>query len=760
MASQAISSRRSLVASQVGTTMIYALMLLGMVLIYLVIRSYGETIIAPAPLEHALKAPAGRAQPGTMLHVMLALVVIIVLARVLGIAFRSIHQPPVIGEIIAGILLGPSFLGRFAPHIGAYVIPYSIAPFLNVISQVGVVLYMFLVGLDLDPGLLRRRGHSAVAISHASIVVPFLMGAALSILLYPRLSSSDVRFTSFSLFLGVSMSVTAFPVLARILTDRGMHKTRMGAIALTCAAVDDVTAWCLLALVVSIIQARAAGGVMTLIMAIGFVAVMLMVVRPLMVRLTLAYGNRGRLTQGLMATMFVLLLVSACATDMIGIHAVFGAFALGAVTPHDSGLARELTDRLEDLLVVLLLPAFFAFTGLRTQIGLLGGGEEWMLALLIILVASVGKFGGSALAARFTGLSWRDASALGILMNTRGLVELIVLNIGFDFGIISPVLFAMLVLMALVTTVSTTPILHLIGSRELSDEGRAGAREPHSTAAAPHSTGTRPVLAAVSNPRALESLLKVALAAHQPEAPLPRVLSLVRRPAGGVRSGLRELEERVPPRAAILLSAIDYARTLGASVDAVAMWTDEPARDIVEAARAIEAGWILIGFHQPVFGADAMGGIVHGVLRYARELPIHVGVVTRGQARRFERIFAVLENSGDGRAALDLATRIARSTNCSLHLVLAAEKDGEPEPQLAELVKEASRIAGKWLYTDVLRDRSPIQLADQTRGQLVIVGARFANDLVLPLNVLPDEERCVVVVQGGQFEAPAPEPVT
>lgn len=751
MASHAIASRRTVFSSRFGTVLTYSMMVLGMVVIYLAIRSYGETLAAPAPIEHALKAPAGRAEAGTMLHVLLALVVIIVLARLLGAAFRLIHQPPVIGEIIAGILLGPSFLGRFAPSAAGYLIPISIAPFLNVISQVGVVLYMFLVGLDLDPGLLKRRGHSAVAISHASIIVPFLMGAALALLLYPRVSSSDIRFTSFSLFLGVSMSVTAFPVLARILTDRGMHKTRMGAIALTCAAVDDVTAWCLLALVVSIIQAHAAGGVMTLVMAIAFVAAMFMIVRPLMVRLSIAYGNRGRLTQGLMAFVFVLLLLSAWATDMIGIHAVFGAFALGAMTPHDSGLARELTDRLEDLLVVLLLPAFFAFTGLRTQIGLLGGAEQWMLAILIILVASIGKFGGSAVAARLTGLSWRDASALGILMNTRGLVELIVLNIGFDFGIISPALFAMLVLMALVTTVATTPILHLIGSRELTDDSRTGA-EP-SRAAPRHSTDKRPVLAAISDPRALESLLNVALAAHQPEAPVPRVLSMMRRPAGGVRSGLREVEARVPPRVPILLSAIDHARRLGANVEPIAMWTDDPALDIVATAREIDAGWILIGFHQPVFGADAMGGIVRSVLRHASSLPIHVGVVTRGQPRRFERIFAVLDNSGDGRAALDLATRIARRTSCSLHLVLAGEKDGGPEPELAELVKDASRIAGKWLYTDVLRDRSPMQLADQTRGQLVVLGARFANDLVLPLNVIPDEERCVIVVQGGEFGA-------
>jgi Kef-type K+ transport system membrane component KefB len=388
----------------------------------------------------------------------------VVLARVVGNAFRVFHQPPVIGEIIAGILLGPSFLASIAPGVSAYVLPASIAPFLNVLAQVGVVLYMFLVGLELDPGLLKRRGHAAVAISHASIIVPFILGAALSLIFYPRLGTAGVRFTSFALFLGVSMSVTAFPVLARILTDRGIHKTRMGAIALTCAAVDDVTAWCMLAFVVAVIRSKTAGFITTFGGALAFIAAMLFVVRPLMVRLTRVYGNRGRLTQGLMAVVFVALLLSAWATDLIGIHAVFGAFALGAMFPHDSGLARDLTDRLEDLLVVLLLPAFFAYTGLRTQIGLVSGTEQWVLCVLIILVSSVGKFGGSAVAARLTGLGWRDASALGVLMNTRGLVELIVLNIGLDLGVISPTVFAMLVLMALVTTFATTPVLDLISS--------------------------------------------------------------------------------------------------------------------------------------------------------------------------------------------------------------------------------------------------------------------------------------------------------
>src|SRR5579872_2727469 len=308
MASQSgIMIAPSTVAARTRLAIGYAMMIASMVAAYLLIRSYGETLIAPA-IGAALKAHPAARQPGAIGHVLLALLIIIISARVLGNVFHYFHQPPVIGEIIAGILLGPSFLGRIAPQVSSYVLPTSVAPFLGVISEVGVILYMFLVGLELDPGLLKRRGHAAVAISHASIIAPFLLGALASLILYPRLSSADVRFTSFSLFLGVSMSVTAFPVLARILTDRGMHKSRMGAIALTCAAVDDVTAWCLLALVVAIIQAKTAGALVTFGFALAFIAVTFLVIRPSMARLALVYGNRGRLTQGLMAIVFVILL--------------------------------------------------------------------------------------------------------------------------------------------------------------------------------------------------------------------------------------------------------------------------------------------------------------------------------------------------------------------------------------------------------------------------------------------------------------------
>jgi len=459
-------------ASLGRTAVAYAAMVIATALAFLAIRAYGLRLEAPAPPAGAAAAGAGGAAGhavDNLLHVLLALVVIIVAARIVGAIFRRLGQPPVIGEVIAGILLGPSLLGRVAPEAYAFLLPPSVAPFLQVIAQVGVILYMFLVGLELNPVHLKRSPHTALAISHASIVVPFLLGSSLALLLYPLLSTSDVPFTAFALFLGVSMSVTAFPVLARILTDRGMQRSSLGVMALTCAAVDDVTAWCLLAFVVSVVQARGESAVDTMLLTAGFIASVFFLVRPALGRFV-GWVERtpGRTPQSAMAVVFVLLLGSALATESIGIHALFGAFLLGAVIPHESRLARDLTDRLEDIVVVLLLPAFFAFSGMRTQIQLVSGAFEWALCGLIIVVACAGKFGGSALAARLSGVGWRDSAALGILMNTRGLVELIVLNIGLDLGVISPALFAMLVIMALVTTFATSPILDLL-SRPRSD---------------------------------------------------------------------------------------------------------------------------------------------------------------------------------------------------------------------------------------------------------------------------------------------------
>jgi Kef-type K+ transport system membrane component KefB len=479
---------------------VYALMLAGAVLAFVWIRQQGAMLVAPPPSGPAFgglasgrpgtaggpasgpSAAAARGAGEVLPHVLLALVTILVAARAVGLVFRRLGQPAVVGEVLAGILLGPSLLGRVSPAALAFLLPPDVAPFLGIIAQVGIILFMFLVGVELDPSLMRNRTQATVAISHASITVPFVLGALLALPLYPRLATRDVPFTAFALFLGVSMSVTAFPVLARILRDRGIQSTRLGVIALTCAAVNDVTAWCLLAFVVSVVRAQSGSALLTVLLTAAYVGLLLGVLRPVVERLVRVVDHRGT-TQGVMTVTFVALLLSALITEAIGIHAIFGAFVLGVVVPHDSRIARQLRTQLEGLVVVLLLPAFFAFTGLRTQVGLVQG-TAWLLCGLIILVASLGKFGGSAAAARLCGLSWRDASALGVLMNTRGLVELIVLDIGLELHVLSPALFAMLVLMALATTMATTPVLALLqrGAGWEQAEADVGAGEPRADA--------------------------------------------------------------------------------------------------------------------------------------------------------------------------------------------------------------------------------------------------------------------------------------
>jgi Kef-type K+ transport system membrane component KefB len=440
--------------------------------VFFLIAQVGEQL--PVPARDGAPATGAQQAISTLFRALRALAVIAVTARLLGALFGLLGQPAVIGEVIGGILLGPSLLGRIAPTLQATLLPPDVAGFLGVYAQLGVILYMFLVGLELDLGRVRQSGYVTLAISHASIIVPFTLGVALALLLYPPLAPGGVRFTVFALFIGVSLSVTAFPVLARILTDRRISRTPMGVVALTCAAIDDVTAWCLLALVVSIAQERASDALRTIALTIVFVAVVLRVVAPLVRRVTPLLDRSPDLTRTALSFVFVAMLASAMTTEYIGIHGFFGAFLLGAIVPQHSRVAVELNHRLNDFVAVLFLPAFFAFTGLRTEIGLVRGWENWAYCGAIILTACAGKFGGTLAASRWAGVGWRDSAALGILMNTRGLVELIVLNIGLDLGVLSPALFTMLVLMALVTTFMTTPILQLLlRGHEWSEAGLA-----------------------------------------------------------------------------------------------------------------------------------------------------------------------------------------------------------------------------------------------------------------------------------------------
>ncbi|MBC7977059.1 MAG: cation:proton antiporter [Myxococcales bacterium] len=392
---------------------------------------------------------------------------IISISRLLGLVTARMRQPMVVAEIIAGILLGPSLLGAAAPSVKAALFPATSFGALNLMSQIGLILFMFMIGLKLDPSFLHGRLRTSIAISHASIVLPFMLGGALAVFLYPSLAPAQVAFTPFALFMGVAMSITAFPVLARILVELGLMHSKAGAITISCAAVDDVTAWCVLAVVVSIARATGiAGAIQTVVLAMLYIAVMVAVVRPWLARLEAPADPGGSaVTQGRFALVVLMVLASSWLTELIGIHALFGAFLFGAIVPKGGKLAAALIQKIEDVVVVLFLPLFFAYSGLRTELGLLDSTRDWLICALIIIAACAGKFGGSAIAARLTGLSWREASIIGVLMNTRGLMELIVLNVGLDLGVISTRLFTMMVVMALVTTFMTTPLIRWLTSK-------------------------------------------------------------------------------------------------------------------------------------------------------------------------------------------------------------------------------------------------------------------------------------------------------
>jgi len=443
------------------------------------IISVGERLSAPAIQRLSLVASSAKAAGPPVAAPNLALLVgqiglIVLLSLVVGRLVEKIGQPRVVGEVLAGILLGPSLLGWVAPQVSAFLFPAASLGILNAISQLGLVLFMFMVGLELNVGELKGQGHVAVVVSHASITAPMALGAALALYLYPRLSTPGTSFAGFALFMGVAMSITAFPVLAKILSERKLLRSRLGTMAISCAAVDDVTGWCVLAGVVAFVRSSHSSLPLwaTLLGLPVYLAIMFWAGRKLLRKFELAWLTDNELSNTYKALLLVFLLISALSTEALGLHLLFGAFVAGAIMPKNPGLVASLIQRFESLTILLLLPLFFAYTGLRTSIGQIHGVGMWGICLLIIAVAVTGKLGGTGIAARLSGVGWKESFALGSLMNTRGLMELVVLNIGLDIKIISPPLFSMMVIMAIATTMMAPPVLAWLypaGARELAD---------------------------------------------------------------------------------------------------------------------------------------------------------------------------------------------------------------------------------------------------------------------------------------------------
>lgn len=394
---------------------------------------------------------------------LLQIAVILIAVKIFGWICQKIGQPSVVGEIIAGVVLGPSLFGLYFPDASAFIFPVSSLGNVEMLSQIGLILFMFIVGLELNIRTIRKKANEAVIISHASIILPFGLGFILAYFMYGEFTHSNIPFMSFALFMGIAMSITAFPVLARIVHERGINKTPLGPIVITCAAIDDITAWCILAAVIAIVKAGSfTSSLYVIVVAIVYVIFMFRVLRPFLRRMAENWSSKKIMSKSMLIIYFLILFISAYATEVIGIHALFGAFIAGVVMPTNMNFREVLTKKIEDIALVIFLPLFFVYTGLRTEIGLLNDVHLWMICLAIIGVAVVGKFFGSALAARFVGVNWKDSTIIGVLMNTRGLMELVVLNIGHDLGVLTPEVFAMMVVMALVTTFMTSPLLGLI----------------------------------------------------------------------------------------------------------------------------------------------------------------------------------------------------------------------------------------------------------------------------------------------------------
>lgn len=632
-------------------------------------------------------------------HILLIqIAVILVLSRVMGVLMRFIHQPQVVGEMLAGIMLGPSLLGLI--HHGSWMhwlFPASSMGSLDVLSQLGVMLFMFLVGLELDPKLLRGQGKAALMTGTMGILIPFVLGGALGLLLIYTQTQITGHVPSklvLCMFMGAAMSITAFPVLARILTERNLHKTRSGTLALTCAAMDDVMGWCILAFVLAVAQLEGFGNqggqggqtgphgsalrsaLITVGFSAGYVVLMVFVVRRLLGRLQAHFESRGYLSQSVLALLFLLLIASSLSTDAIGIHQIFGAFLFGAVMPKNGPFIKHLGDKIEDFTVLFLLPLFFAYTGLRTELGLLGSADLWAICLLIVVVAVAGKFGGVTLAARFYGMNWRRSALLGVLMNTRGLMELIILNIGLTFGVLSKSLFAMMVVMALATTFMTMPLMRLLYSpKRQRKELEEAAREEAARVSGVH----------VVVPVSLESTAP----------PLITIGSmLVSNDQGRIYAIHLERPDEVDRRAKNVLSESDQVLTVAqtaakarnTSIQVVSFVSRNIGRDIADAAERYIASWVVMGWHKPVFFRNVLGGVVGQVLRQA---PANIAIFCDKGLAQIKTILVPYLGEAEDRGALLAAERMGRVPGVSvtiLHVVKPNRTDAEPRQNVQGMI--------------------------------------------------------------------------
>ncbi|MEY3868247.1 MAG: hypothetical protein RLZZ338_2138 [Cyanobacteriota bacterium] len=667
--------------------------------------------------------------------VLAEVLIVIGLSRLVGLAFRWINQPQVIGEIVSGIMLGPSLFGLIAPQLASALFPVDAIPFLEVLSNVGLIFFMFLIGLELNPKYLKGQLDVAILTSNVSILVPFSLASILALWLYPLVSNSAVSFTAFALFIGAAMSITAFPVLARIITENNLYHTRLGTLALTCAAVDDVTAWCLLAIAIAVTRTNSMlGAIPTIIAAIVYIGFMLTVGRWFLQRLSKQYQRTGRLNQWVLAGIYMGVVASSLITELIGIHLIFGAFLLGAAMPKNAGLTREIAQKTEDFVLIFLLPVFFAYSGLRTQIGLLNKPELWGICFAILAVAIIGKYVGTYVAARASGIAKREASALGWLMNTRGLTELIVLNIGLSLGVISPLLFTMLVIMALVTTFMTSPLLewtfpkHLI-QLDVSDEGEVSEEKEESPSpiSEPVPENFYRILVPLANYSTQKRLteLAIAIAGTNKKAEI-HLLSLIQleedyvfqstpaeanRLMAEKRSELEALIESMEP---------ETARSL---ISPIIRATNDVARETSQIAEIDKADLILLGWHRSTFSNNRLGGRVGQILTQAR---VDVAVFVERSLHKLDNLLVPYSANFHDDLGLEIALRLLLNDDRKKLTVLRVVNT---ESQEREISYEFEQVMEQ-LPKDV-RSRIDIPIIESMEPLNAVVEASKEADLTI-----------------------------
>lgn len=643
---------------------------------------------------------------------LLQIIIIIIFSRAFGFLAGKLGQPTVIGEIVAGIVIGPSLIGHYFPTTFLYIFPTGSMKNLEILSQIGLILFMFIIGMELDLKVVKLRVKSALIISHVSIIFAFFMGVLLAYFLFESFASNGTSFLGFALFIGISMSIAAFPVLARIIQERGLTKTNFGKLIITIAAIDDLSAWCILATIIAFIQAGSpSNALFTIILAITYISFMIFAIQPVMKKIGTIYISKEILNKKVIAFVFLILFLSAFFTEIIGIKALFGGFLAGVIMPQYANFKKIMTEKIEDLSLVVLLPLFFVFTGLRTEIGLINQGDLWATCGLIILFAIIGKFGGSLIAARITGQGWKDSLFIGTLMNTRGLMELIVLNIGYDIGVLSPQIFTMMVIMTIVTTFMTGPTLNIIEyvSKKTERDTEIQFRKHLN------------ILISFGLPNMGSSLLKLINSFSAKEKYSFHYTALHLTPHTEItRSDAMKYENSsfMPIKAS--------ANNLNIKLKTLYKTTEDVTKEIVKTAKKEKTDLLLIGAAKSVFNKNILGGKVKAVVEQCK---CNIGVLIDKDFNELKKVLIIADHKSIIHL-LDIADRIFRNSET---IITFMHTEGDEvlfsQPSIVELLSNPS--------IEFIEMR-PVSEKYLEKYELVIINLRYFEKVVSDKNMLID----------------------